>query len=189
MSSGQSGAGSRRAFITGAIATAAAAPSLAQAAASGHADLEADARAAVDRLLAGNEAARIVNSRARGVLAFPKITKGGLIVGGQYGKGVLRVGRRVDGYYESVDGSWGLQAGVKTFSYALFFTTTTALNRLKNSSGWEFGADPEVVIVDEGAAKRITTTTVRDGVYAFVFGQKGLMGGVSLEGTKITRMK
>jgi lipid-binding SYLF domain-containing protein len=187
MNGGQAGGGSRRAFVAGAIAAATAGPAL--AASGGRAELEADAAAAVRRLLAVNEAARIVNGRAKGVLAFPHITKGGLIVGGQYGKGVLKVGRRVDGYYESVAGSWGLQAGVKTFSYALFFTTATALNRLKNSSGWEFGADPEVVIVDEGAAKRITTTTVRDGVYAFVFGQKGLMGGVSLEGTKITRMK
>lgn len=179
---------SRRAFLAGSVTALAAAASAARA---GVPDpgLEAEAQAALKRLLATNEAARVVSSKAKGVLTFPKVTKGGLVFGGQYGKGVLRVGKRVDGYYEIVAGSWGLQAGVKTFSYALFFTTTQALERMKASSGWELGADPNVVVVDEGAAKRITTTTVRDGVYAFVFGQQGLMGGVSLEGAKINRLK
>ncbi|MBC6983163.1 YSC84-related protein [Caulobacter sp. 17J80-11] len=179
---------SRRVFLAGSVAALAGVGSEALAAAP-DAGLEAEAQAALKQLLASNEAARIVSGKAKGVLVFPKVTKGGLVFGGQYGKGVLKVGKKVDGYYETVAGSWGLQAGVKTFSYALFFTTTAALERLKSSSGWELGADPSVVVVDEGAAKRITTTTVRDGVYAFVFGQKGLMAGVSLEGTKINRLK
>jgi lipid-binding SYLF domain-containing protein len=188
MVDGSARSSSRRTFLAGSVTALAGLGSAARAA-SPHPELDAEAQAALGRLLAANEAARVVNSKARGVLTFPKVTKGGLVFGGQYGKGVLRVGRRVDGYYETVAGSWGLQAGVKTFSYALFFTTAHALERMRASSGWELGADPSVVLVDEGAAKRITTTTVRDGVYAFVFGQHGLMAGVSLEGTKINRLK
>lgn len=179
-------ASSRRVFLAASAAALAAGPAFARA--GSDPGLEGEAKASLQKLLGENEAARVVNSKAKGVLVFPKVTKAGLVFGGQFGKGVLKVGKKVDGYYESVGGSWGLQAGVKTFSYALFFTTSAALERLKGSSGWELGADPNVVIVDEGAAKRITTTTVRDGVYAFVFGQQGLMAGVSLEGTKITRV-
>lgn len=187
MTGRQAGSSSRRVFIAGAASALAGVPVAARAASDP--ELEADARAALQRLLAENEAARVINGKAKAVLVFPKVAKAGLVFGGQFGKGVLKVGKRVDGYYESIGGSWGLQAGVKTFSYTLFFTTSAAVERLKSSSGWELGADPNVVIVDEGAAKRITTTTVRDGVYAFVFGQKGLMAGISLEGTKITPFK
>lgn len=70
----------------------------------------------------------------------------------------------------------------------MFFMTPDALDYLNNSAGWEIGVGPSIVVVDEGVAKTLTTTTAKDDVYAFIFGQKGLMAGLGLQGSKITRM-
>jgi lipid-binding SYLF domain-containing protein len=84
--------------------------------------------------------------------------------------------------------SYGLQAGVQGFAYAMFFMTDSALSYLENSAGFEVGVGPSVVVVDAGKAKTLTTTTGRDDVYAFIFGQKGLMAGLGLQGSKITKV-
>ncbi len=93
------------------------------------------------------------------------------------------------GYYNMVAGSYGLQAGVQSFDYAMFFMTDSALDYLNSSAGFEVGVGPSVVVVDAGIAKSLTTTTAKDDVYAFIFGQKGLMAGLGLQGSKITRIK
>jgi lipid-binding SYLF domain-containing protein len=85
-------------------------------------------------------------------------------------------------------GSYGLQAGVQEFSYAMFFMDNESLKYLDRSEGWEIGVGPSVVIVDEGMARSLTSTTIREGVYAFIFGQKGLMAGLGLQGSKISRI-
>ena len=124
---------------------------------------------------------------AKGILVFPGVVKGGFIVGGQYGsKGALLEGGRIAGYYNIAALSYGLQAGVQTFDYALFFMTDAALAYLKASEGWEIGVGPSIVVVDEGVAKSLTTTTAQDDVYAFIFAQQGLMAGIGLQGSKIT---
>jgi lipid-binding SYLF domain-containing protein len=86
-----------------------------------------------------------------------------------------------------VAASYGLQAGVQSFGYAMFFMTDSALNNLENSEGFEVGVGPSIVVVDAGMAKSLTTTTARDDVYAFIFGQQGLMAGLGLQGSKITK--
>ena len=157
----------------------------------------ADSRSEIDRqvdvalkdLYATNPAARDLARRAKGILVFPNIVKAGFLVCGQYGSGgALRKKGRTVGYYNSVAASYGLQAGVQSFSYALFFMNDSALSYLDRSEGWEIGVGPSVVIVDEGVAKSLTTTTAKDNVYAFIFGQKGLMAGLGLQGSKITRI-
>lgn len=111
------------------------------------------------------------------------------MVGAQYGRGgALRVNGRTAGYYNSVAASYGLQAGVQSYGYALFFMNDAALSYLDRSEGWEIGVGPTIVVVDAGAAKNLTTTTLKDNVYAFIFDQKGLMAGVGLQGSKITRI-
>jgi lipid-binding SYLF domain-containing protein len=95
---------------------------------------------------------------------------------------------RTAGYYNIVAGSYGLQAGVQSFNYAMFFMDNASLNYLNNSEGWEVGVGPSVVVVDKGIAKSLTTTTAKDGVYAYIFGQKGLMAGLGLQGSKISRI-
>lgn len=143
---------------------------------------------ALNQLYAQNEAARALGSKARAVLVFPSITKGAFIVGAQYGYGALRRGSRSIGYYRTGAASYGFQAGVKKFGYALFFMTPSALSYLEKSGGWAIGTGPSLVVVDQGFARSLTTTNMRSDVYAFVFNQEGLMGGVGLEGSKITKI-
>ena len=81
-----------------------------------------------------------------------------------------------------------MQAGVQSFSYALFFMDDASLNYLDRSGGWEIGVGPSIVVVDEGVARSLTSTTVQKGVYAYIFSQKGLMAGLGLQGSKITRI-
>ncbi|BCS52874.1 YSC84-related protein [Geobacter sp. SVR] len=153
------------------------------------ADINRDADAALQKLYDGNSLARGLADKAQGVLIFPSIVKGGFFIGGQYGDGVLRQKSTVTGYYRSVAFSYGLQAGVQSFGYVLLFMNEAALDYLKKSDGWEIGVGPSVVVVDAGVAKTLTTTTAKDDIYAFIFDQKGLMAGIGLQGTKITKIE
>jgi lipid-binding SYLF domain-containing protein len=153
------------------------------------ANIDSDVDAALRNLYASTPAARDLAKRAKGILVFPGVAKAGFIVGGQYGKGALVKNGRTLGYYSLVAGSYGLQAGVQSFDYAMFFMTNSALAYLDSSAGFEVGVGPSVVVVDAGIAKSLTTTTAKDDVYAFIFGQKGLMAGLGLQGSKITRIK
>ncbi|MBP1688106.1 MAG: hypothetical protein H6Q33_4249 [Deltaproteobacteria bacterium] len=151
-------------------------------------EINREATAALKMLYRNNEAARLVGEQAKAVLIFPSVGKAGFIVGGQYGNGALRKQGKTVGYYNTVAGSFGLQAGVQKFGYALFFMTDSALSYLDKSGGWEIGTGPSVVVVDTGFAKSLTSTTLRDDVYAFIFDQKGLMAGIGLQGSKITKI-
>lgn len=133
--------------------------------------------------------AKELSTRAKAILVFPRITKAGFLFGGAYGEGVLRKGGIDVAAYNSVAGSYGLQAGIQSFGYALFFMNDQALTYLDNSSGWEIGSGPSFVVVDTGMAKKYSTTTLTQDVYAFIFGQKGLMAGLGLEGSKITKIR
>jgi len=153
------------------------------------ADITRDSNAALQNLYASNPEARQLAKRAKGILVFPNIVKAGFLVGGQYGSGgALFKKGRTSGYYNIVAGSYGLQAGVQSFSYAMFFMDNDSLNYLDSSGGWEVGVGPSIVVVDEGMAKSLTTTTAQSGVYAYIFGQQGLMAGLGLQGSKITRI-
>jgi lipid-binding SYLF domain-containing protein len=152
-------------------------------------EINRDAAVALDKLYARSAAAQSLAKDAIAVLVFPNIIKGGLIVGGQYGEGALFQNGKNAGYYKSVAASYGLQAGAQTFGYALFFMNKSALSYLQKSKGWEIGVGPTIVIMDEkmAAAKSLTTTTGKSDIYAFFFSQKGLMAGLGLQGTKMTR--
>jgi lipid-binding SYLF domain-containing protein len=152
------------------------------------AEIDRKAAAALDQLLASNDAARVLAREARAILVFPSIVKGGFLFGGQLGDGALRSRGRTLGYYRTVSASYGLQAGLQTYGYALFLMNDSALGYLDRSEGWEIGVGPTLVVVDKGAAGALTTTTARSDVYAFFFDQKGLMAGIGLQGTKITRI-
>jgi lipid-binding SYLF domain-containing protein len=151
-------------------------------------EINRGATAALDSLYAHQPSARALAAQAKAILIFPEIVKGGFIFGGQYGDGVLRKHGKTVGYYRSVAGSYGLQAGIETFGYALFFMDNESLAYLDKSEGFEVGVGPNVVIVDQGFAKNLSTTTLQNGVYAFIFNQEGLMAGLGLQGTKITRI-
>jgi len=151
-------------------------------------ELERDAAQALKSLCAKNTAARLLRDRAKAVLVFPNIVKAGFMFGGQMGDGVLLKGGRTAGYYNSLAASYGLQAGIQRFGYALFFMNDAALAYLDSSGGWEIGVGPSIVVVDAGVAKSLTSTTITQDVYAFIFDQRGLMAGLGIQGSKITKI-
>jgi lipid-binding SYLF domain-containing protein len=150
------------------------------------AGIDRDVDTALQKLYQSTPAAKDLSEIARGILVFPSVIKGGLIIGGQYGEGALRVGGKTTGYFKTVSASYGLQAGAQSFGYALFFIDDNSLNNLQKSGGWEIGIEPNIVVVDAGMANSISSTTVKSGVYAFFFDQKGLMAGLTIQGSKIT---
>jgi lipid-binding SYLF domain-containing protein len=150
------------------------------------AELSQRSRRALNLLCANNSAAAKLRSSAVGILVFPKIVKAGFIVGAQHGEGALLSHGRAIGYYRTTAASYGLQAGIQKFGYAMFFMNQGDLNYLRQSNGWEFGSGPSVVIVDQGMARTFSTTSMRKGVYVFTFDQRGLMAGLGLQGSKIT---
>ena len=152
------------------------------------AEIDKEAALALEKLYARSPAAKELSKAARGILVFPDVVKAGLIVGGQYGEGALIVGGKTAGYYNTVAASYGLQAGAQSFGYAMFLMTDKAIGYLDKSGGWEVGVGPTVVVVDEGMAKNLTTATAKEDIYGFVFGQKGLMAGIGLQGSKITKI-
>jgi lipid-binding SYLF domain-containing protein len=151
-------------------------------------ELESDAARSLKKLCANNKAARLLREKAKGVLVFPNVVKAGFMLGGQIGEGVMFKGGKPAGYYSTVAASYGFQAGAQVFGYALFFMNDGALKYLDSSQGFEVGMGPSVVVVDEGMGKSMTSTTVTQDVYAFIFNQQGLMGGLGLQGSKITKI-
>jgi len=151
-------------------------------------EIAENARKALDSLCETEQSARLLRKEAHAILVFPSIYKAGFIIGGQGGDGALLKGQEAVAYYRSVAASYGLQAGVQKFGYALFFMNDDALKYLDKSDGWELGVGPSIVIVDAGVGKSLTTTTARSDVYAFIFGQKGLMAGIGIQGSKITKI-
>jgi len=151
-------------------------------------ELDDDSAAALRSLYEGSPAARVLGAKAVGILVFPNIVKAGFLFGAQFGEGTLFRGGRKVANYRSVAGSYGFQAGVQTFGYAMFLMTSSALQYLDTSAGWELGVGPSIVLVDAGIARNLTTSTIQSDIYAFVFDQKGLMAGVGIQGSKITRV-
>jgi lipid-binding SYLF domain-containing protein len=144
------------------------------------------ARDACATQVTGCEAAA---AKAQGMLVFPKITEAGLVVGGSYGEGALIVGDKTVGYYSTSSGSIGLQLGAQKLSQIIMFMTPRALEDFQHSSGWQAGADAKVTLIDKGNSADIDTLANNQPVIAFVFGQTGLMGGLSVEGAKIAKIK
>lgn len=151
-------------------------------------DLGRDSRQALQQLVANNHAAARLNAHAMAVLVFPDVKKAGFVVGAQGGKGVLFVHGKSAGHYRTAAASYGLQAGVQKFGYALFFMDKEALDWISSTRGWEIGTGPSVVIVDKGKARSMSTNTLHRGIYAFIFNQEGLMAGAGLQGSKIKRI-
>lgn len=152
------------------------------------AELDRSAATALETLTASDPAAKLLAGQAKAVLVFPNIVKAGFLFGGQMGDGVLMENGRPVGYYNSIAASYGLQAGAQVFGYALFFMNDAALAYLGQSDGWEIGVGPSVIVVDKGMGKSLTSTTLTHDVYAFIFDQKGLMAGLGIQGSKITKL-
>ena len=152
------------------------------------AEISKDSQAALQALYKNVPKAKELGGKALAVLVFPSVIKAGLGVGGQYGDGALIKGGKTVGYYNTAGASVGLQAGAQKYGYALFFMNANALQQIDKAEGFDIGVGPTVVVVDEGVAKSLTTTTMKDDIYAFIFDQKGLMAGLGLQGNKITKI-
>jgi lipid-binding SYLF domain-containing protein len=134
------------------------------------------------------EGSRELVSQARGVLVFPDVLKAGLMFGASRGDGALRVGGTTQSFHATTSGSFGLQAGAQSSAIFILFMTEDALTRFQNSSGWTAGADASVTLVSVGASSNVSTTTAQQPVIGYVLANRGLMAGVSLNGTRITRL-
>ena len=151
-------------------------------------ELEAASQTALQQLTSSVPLAKAAAPSAHAILVFPKVTKAGLGVGGQYGEGALLKNGKAVAFYKTTGASFGLQAGGQQYGYAMFFMNEKALIQLDAKSGFEVGVGPSVVLVDEGMAKSTTTKTIKEDIVAFVFGQKGLMAGLGIQGNKISKI-
>jgi lipid-binding SYLF domain-containing protein len=157
-------------------------------AADDRADLTKEPQAALNNLYAKVDGAKVLGAKALAILVFPKITKAGLGIGGQSGEGALFKAGKAVAFYRTSGASVGLQIGGQIYGYAMFFMNQKALDALDNANGFEVGAGPTVVSMDEGKAKTATSTTAKDDIYAFIFSQQGLMAGIEIQGNKITKL-
>ncbi|MGF6937197.1 lipid-binding SYLF domain-containing protein [Paraburkholderia sp. UCT70] len=151
--------------------------------------IDASVDGTLSKLFTTVPGSRELVSKARGVLVFPSVLQAGLIVGGQYGEGALRVGGATVGYYSTASGSLGLQAGAQSKAIIFLFMTQDSLDKFRNADGWSAGVDASVALVKIGANGAVDTTTATAPVQVFVLTNAGLMGDVSLQGTKVTRLK
>ena len=148
--------------------------------------LEADAEYALQMLYDTTPNAAEMGKNAKAVLIFPEVVKIGFMFAGGFGEGVLIKDGKVQGHYNTTSGSYGFQAGAHRYGYAVFLMTEDAVNYLDRSKGREIGAGPSITMMDVGRAKKISTTTINTDAYAVIFGQRGMMAGVGIEGSKIS---
>lgn len=143
----------------------------------------------LNRLYASVNGSRELANKARGILVFPSVINAGFIVGGEYGEGALREGGRTTGYYSTASGSFGFQAGAQSKALVFMFMNQAELDRFKASNGWTAGVDGSVAVVKAGINAGIDTNTARAPVVAFALTNAGLMAGLTVEGTKISKLK
>lgn len=172
-------------LIAGAAMLAAGAPAMADTAA----EIERDVLRAENIMYDTVPGAKELSAHAKGVLIMPSVIKGGLIIGGSYGEGALKIAGVVDRYYSVAAASIGYQVGVQKTAHAVFFMTDEALEGFRRSQGWELGADAEFTVPGDGISLNLSTTVVTAPVIAVVFAQDGLLAGASLEGAKYSRIE
>ena len=149
------------------------------------AEIDASVSTALKNWEAINPNHRELASKAAGMLVFPHVTKGGVGIAGEYGEGVLRVNDQTVSYYSVSSASVGLTLGVAKHSEIILFMTQAALDKFTNSKGWSIGADTGVALVKTGAGGKYDSDTMKKPILGFVFGEKGLIADISLEGSKI----
>lgn len=179
---------SLKASISGAVAALLLCLSSLPALGASAAEIDREATKALQALNQRYPATRELGKSAKAILIFPSVVKAGLMVGGEYGEGVLRKDGKTVSYYNTSGVSYGMQAGAQKFGYALFLMTDGAVRALDAAEGLEIGVGPSVVVMDDGMAKKMSSTTTKSDVYAFIFSQKGLMAGLGLQGNKITKL-
>jgi len=152
-------------------------------------EIDASVNASLNRFVKQVNGAQEFLDSAKGVLIIPKVMQGGLVVGAEYGEGALRIGGKTVGYYNIIAGSFGYQIGAQEKDIILVFMSDKVLKKFRNSENWKAGVDAEVTVVKVGADESLNTMKFKQPVVGFVFGQKGLMAGATIEGSKFTKLK
>jgi lipid-binding SYLF domain-containing protein len=151
-------------------------------------EIDAGANAVMDRFYEQVKDGREVAEKAKGLLIFPSVKKGALIVGAEYGQGALRIGGKTVDYYSMISGSVGFQIGGQAKDLVIVFMTDSALKKFRDSKGWEAGVDGNVALIKFGAGESATTAMAKEPIAAFVFDVKGLMADMSLKGAKFNKL-
>jgi lipid-binding SYLF domain-containing protein len=151
-------------------------------------EIDAKANAALQKFFDQVPTGEELISKAAGALIFPSVVKAGAIIGGEYGQGVLRLDGYTADYYSTISGSIGLQVGVQSKSIIILFMTKDALDGFRDTTGWEVGVDGSVAVVAIGVGGFLDTNTLQEPIIGFIFGQKGIMGNLTLEGTKMSKI-
>jgi lipid-binding SYLF domain-containing protein len=152
------------------------------------AEIDARVREAVQDLYKTSSAAKDLGAKAHGMLVFPRIFKGGIGIGGEYGEGALLTGGHTTGYYNIAAASIGLQLGVQEKSVVIMFMNGESLKKFRDSKGWKVGVDGSVAIATLGAGEALDTETLQKPIIGWVFSNKGLMYNLTLEGSKISKL-
>jgi lipid-binding SYLF domain-containing protein len=152
------------------------------------AEIDAKANAVLKKFYQEVGAAKELSKKSKGILIFPDVVKAGFVIGGEYGEGALRIKKKTVEYYNTIAGSIGLQIGAQAKTVILMFMDKEVLSSFRNSDGWEVGVDGSVALIEFGAGEAIDTNSIKDPVIGFVFGNKGLMVNLTLEGTKISKI-
>ncbi|HKI62754.1 MAG TPA: YSC84-related protein [Mariprofundaceae bacterium] len=153
------------------------------------AEINAKVRAAIATFYEKAPAGKELASKAAGMLVFPDVIKGGIVVGGEYGEGSLLIKNKTVAYYSTASGSIGFQLGAQVKSEVILFMTRDALKKFRNSKGWKAGVDGSVALATLGAGGEIDSETARKPIIGFIFSNKGLMYNLTFEGSKITKLK
>ena len=157
--------------------------------ADGKREIDDGYRSPLNRLYDSTPGSRELVAKARGVLVFPRVLAAGLVVGGQYGEGELRVNGSIAGYYRTTTGSVGWQIGAQSKALVFLFMTQDALDKFRSGSGWSGGVDASVAALKLGANGEVEANADRAPMIAFVLTNSGLMANLTLEGTKVTRIE
>jgi lipid-binding SYLF domain-containing protein len=152
-------------------------------------EIDVSVNASLDRFVKEVKGAKEFLDAAKGVLIIPKVMQGGLIVGAEYGEGALRIGGKTVGYYNIVSGSFGYQIGAQQKDIIVVFMSDEVLQKFRTSENWQAGVDAKVTVVNVGVDDSLNTMKFKEPVVGFVFAQKGLMAGATIEGSKFTKLK
>jgi lipid-binding SYLF domain-containing protein len=152
------------------------------------AEIDANVRVAMQEFYEKSPAGKILAEDAAGMLVFPKVLKAGIGIGGEYGEGSLLVGGQPVAYYNTASGSIGFQFGAQIKSQVVLFMDQQALDRFRNSNGWEAGVDGSIALIEFGAAEEISSNSIQDPIIGFIFSNRGFMYNLTFEGSKITEI-
>jgi len=152
-------------------------------------EINASVNTSLDRFVKEVKGAQEFLNAAKGVLIIPKVMQGGLVVGAEYGEGALRIGGKTVDYYSITAGSFGYQIGAQEKDIIVVFMSDKVLEKFRTSKNWQAGVDAKVTVANVGADESLNTTKFKQPVVGFVFSQKGLMAGATIEGSKFTKLK